>query len=157
MTWGRKRRKGCSLLLRGSILCEGVSGSSHENLALSTMKSKWQAGQCMGRTPCDSMAEDAASGSLHSAQYILVGTRSPRRSGRDDSSSVDLHPAILRPFGVDRDPSPSASSGSGFRTKLLPSSIQPGNPEGVGDPAHIAETDGLHPGQHLLWRRKFLD
>src|SRR5260370_350442 len=51
---------------------------------------QWQAGQCTGRTACDSMAEDAASGSLHSAQYILVGTRSPRRSGRDDSPSVNF-------------------------------------------------------------------
>src|SRR5260370_27553773 len=108
MTWGRKRRKGCSLLLRGSILCEGVSGSSHENLALSTMKSKWQAGQCMGRTPCDSMAEDAASGSLHSAQYILVGTRSPRRSGRDDSSSVKFDKAGYQPHAVHRGSSHSS-------------------------------------------------
>src|SRR5260370_4585122 len=116
MTWGRKRRKGCSLLLRGSILCEGVSGSSHENLALSTMKSKWQAGQCMGRTPCDSMAEDAASGSLHSAQYILVGTRSPRRSGRDDSSSVNFHHAVLQALSVNRGLDNPSNPGSAFIT-----------------------------------------
>src|SRR5260370_6876880 len=64
-----------------------------------------------------------------------------------------LDPATLRPFGVDRVLSPSASSGSGFRTKLLPSSVQPADPEGVGHPAHIPETDALHPPQHFLSRR----
>src|SRR5260370_15025940 len=68
-----------------------------------------------------------------------------------------LDPATLKPFGVDRVLSPSASSGAGFRTKLLTSSVHPGDPEGVGDPAHIAQTDGLHPGQHLLLRRGVLD
>ncbi len=49
-------------------------------------KSKERGGQCVGRTPCVSMVRNAASGSLHSAPYILAGTRSQRRSGRDDRS-----------------------------------------------------------------------
>ncbi len=62
---------------RGSIPCDAASGSSHENLALSINEEQRQARQCMGRTPCDSMTEDAASGSLHSAQYNPCGTQIP--------------------------------------------------------------------------------
>ncbi len=48
------------------------------------------AGQCMGRTPCIRIVRDAARDLSTPRNTFLVRTRSPRRSGRDDSPSKDF-------------------------------------------------------------------